>query len=87
LWRIDPLLGKDLETNERKAVAVQRRGKHNSITIIAVETVFSTRSVQKNYKEDNWGEPVSWQLDKENAGTGNKMLKLGGSQAYKRSSV
>jgi hypothetical protein len=34
LWRIDPLLGKGLETdNETTAVAVQRRGKHAFITL------------------------------------------------------
>jgi hypothetical protein len=25
-----------------------------------LETVFSTQSVQRGYKEDKWGEPVSW---------------------------
>jgi hypothetical protein len=34
LWRIEPLLGKDLETNnETIAVDMQRRGKHTSTTI------------------------------------------------------
>jgi hypothetical protein len=34
LWRIDPLLGKDFETNnETTAVAMQRRGKRASTTI------------------------------------------------------
>jgi hypothetical protein len=52
LWRIDPLVGKDLKTNnETTAVAMQRRGKH------AFETVFSTRPVQRGYKENNWGWP------------------------------
>jgi hypothetical protein len=33
MWRIDPLLGKDLKTNnETRAVAMQRRGKHASTT-------------------------------------------------------
>jgi hypothetical protein len=48
LWRIDPLLGKDLETNKKTAVALQRRGKHASTTIeLLLETMFSTRSVQR----------------------------------------
>jgi hypothetical protein len=33
LWRIGPLLGKDLETNETTAVSMQQRGKHASTTI------------------------------------------------------
>jgi hypothetical protein len=37
LWHIDPLLGKDLETkNETTAVAMQRRRKHASATIVTV---------------------------------------------------
>jgi hypothetical protein len=49
------MLGKDLETNnETTAVAKQRRGEHASATIkLLVETVFSTRSMQRGYKEDN----------------------------------
>jgi hypothetical protein len=41
LWRIDPLLGKNLGTNnETRAVAMQRRGKHASTTIeLLLETV------------------------------------------------
>jgi hypothetical protein len=40
LWRIDPLLGKDLETNEITAVAMQRSGTHASATIdLLLETV------------------------------------------------
>jgi hypothetical protein len=30
--------------------------------VLLLETVFSTRSVQRGYKEDNWGEPVSEEL-------------------------
>jgi hypothetical protein len=41
LRRIDPLLGKDLETDETTAVAVQRRGKHTFITLdLLLETCF-----------------------------------------------
>jgi hypothetical protein len=29
---------------------------------LLLETVFSTRSMQSGYKEDNWGDPVSCQL-------------------------
>jgi hypothetical protein len=49
LWRTDPLLGKDLETdNETTAVAMLRRGKHASTTIeLLLETVFSARSLQR----------------------------------------
>jgi hypothetical protein len=45
LWCIDPLLGKDLETNnETTAVAMQRRCKRASATMeLLLETVFSTR--------------------------------------------
>jgi hypothetical protein len=47
-------------------VSRQRIAKHvpaatnTNITIeLLLETVFSTRSVQYGYKEDNWGDPVS----------------------------
>jgi hypothetical protein len=41
LRRIDPLLGKDLETNNGTANAMQQRGKHASTTIeLLLETVF-----------------------------------------------
>jgi hypothetical protein len=40
LWRIEPLLGKDLETNnETTAVAMRRRGKHASTTELLLEMV------------------------------------------------
>jgi hypothetical protein len=60
-WRIDPLLGKDLETNnETTGVAMQRYGKHASTTIeLRFETLFSTHSVQRGYLEDDWCDPVS----------------------------
>jgi hypothetical protein len=49
MWRIDLLLGKDLETNnETTAVAMHQRGKHTSTTVeLLLETVFSTRCVQE----------------------------------------
>jgi hypothetical protein len=64
LWRIDPLLGTDLETNnETTTFAMQRRGKQASTTIeLLLETVFYNRSVQSGSKEDNWGDPVSCQF-------------------------
>jgi hypothetical protein len=47
LWRIEPLLGKGLETNKTTAVAMQRRGKHTYTTIeLPLETAFSTPSLQ-----------------------------------------
>jgi hypothetical protein len=43
LWRIYPLPGNDLETNETIAVAMQRRCKYASSTIeLLLGTVFST---------------------------------------------
>jgi hypothetical protein len=61
LWRIDTLLGKDFETNnETTVVSMQRHGKLASTTIdLLLETVVSTRSLQRDYKEDSWGYPVS----------------------------
>jgi hypothetical protein len=59
LWRIAPLLGKDLETNETTDIAMQRRSKHITRTVELLLETFSTRSVQRGYKEDNWGDPVS----------------------------
>jgi hypothetical protein len=34
---------------------------HATIELL-LETVFSTGSMQRGYKEDNWGNPVSWEL-------------------------
>jgi hypothetical protein len=64
LWRIEPLLGKDLETNhETTTVFMQRRDKHASTTIkLLSETVFSMWCVPRSYFEDNWSDPVSSQL-------------------------
>jgi hypothetical protein len=58
LWRIYPLLGKNLgKNNETTAVAMQRRGKRTIELLL--ETVFSTRSVQRDYKKDNWSDRSS----------------------------
>jgi hypothetical protein len=47
--------------NETTAVAMQRRSIHASTTIeLILETVFSTWSVQRGYKEDKWGNPRGW---------------------------
>jgi hypothetical protein len=64
LWGIDPLPGKDLErNNETTTVAMQRRCKHASTTTnLRLEKVFSSRSVQSGYKENNWGDPMNCQL-------------------------
>jgi hypothetical protein len=50
-------------------VSRQRIGKHvpaatntNTTIELLLETVFSTRSVQSGYEEDNWGDAVSCQL-------------------------
>jgi hypothetical protein len=59
MWRIDPLLGKDLETNNEATVVMQRHDKHASTTELLLETVFSTRCVQRRYKEESLGVPVS----------------------------
>jgi hypothetical protein len=41
---------------------MEQRGKHTSTTIdLVLETVFSARPVQSVYKEDNWGDQVSWE--------------------------
>jgi hypothetical protein len=60
LWRLDPVIDKDLEThNDRTAVAMQQRCKHASTTIeLLLGTVFSSRSVPRNYLDENWGNPV-----------------------------
>jgi hypothetical protein len=59
------LLYKDLEAkNETTAIAMQRRGKHASITIeLLLETAFSNRFMQCCYKKDNLGDLVSCQLE------------------------
>jgi hypothetical protein len=58
LWHIDPLLGKDLETNnETTATAMQRCSKHASTTIeLLSEMVFCTWFIHRGYKEDSWSE-------------------------------
>jgi hypothetical protein len=44
-------------------VSNQRVGKHASTVMeLLPETVFSIRSVQSVYKEDNWGNQFSWEL-------------------------
>jgi hypothetical protein len=54
------MLSKDLETNEKTAVAIQRRGKYDSITIeLLLKAVFYTLSTQRGFNEDNWGDPIS----------------------------
>jgi hypothetical protein len=54
LWHIDPLLGKDLETdNKPTAVAMQWHGKHTPTTAeLLLEMVFSAQSVQRGCLED-----------------------------------
>jgi hypothetical protein len=59
LWHIDPLLGKDLETDETTAVVMQRRGKHTSTTTVPVGNGVFMWFVPRSYLEDNWGDPVS----------------------------
>jgi hypothetical protein len=40
------------------AITMQRRGRYASITIdLLLEMVFSIRSVQRGYKEENWSDP------------------------------
>jgi hypothetical protein len=74
MWRTDPLLGKDLETNEyslrysvgeykKTAVCKQRIGKYAPTTVsLLLEMVFSIRSVQSGYEEEIWGNQCSWGL-------------------------
>jgi hypothetical protein len=59
MWSVDLLLSKHLETNSKTvAIAMQQHGKHTSKTIeLLLQTVFSARSVQSGYKEDNLGGP------------------------------
>jgi hypothetical protein len=55
-----PVARQGLRNNDTTAVTMQRRGKHASITIeLLLKTVFSTPSVQRGYKEGNWGHPIS----------------------------
>jgi hypothetical protein len=59
MWRIVPLLGKDLEKNETTAVAMHQHGKHVCTTkVLLLETVFSVWSVQRSYLKDNSGSLV-----------------------------
>jgi hypothetical protein len=63
---------------------------HATIDVL-LETVFSIRSVHGGFKEDKWGNQVNENV--RNIGKGeaghrkDKRLKLGGGQAYDRSSV
>jgi hypothetical protein len=56
---MDPLLGKDLETNEKEPLLCNGAVNARTTIELLLETVFSTRSFQKGYKEDNWDDPVS----------------------------
>jgi hypothetical protein len=67
-------------------VSRQRIGKHvpaatstHTTVELLLETVFSTRSVQSGYKEDNWGYSVSCQLRAEFAREAVKLEPEGGS--------
>jgi hypothetical protein len=57
LWHIDPLLGKDLETNnETTAVAMQQRGKHAYNNRVAVGNgVMQPVSRHLHYNNENGG--------------------------------
>jgi hypothetical protein len=51
------MLGKDLETNETTAIAMEQRSKHSSATIVLMlEMVSSVWFMQSGYKEDNLGD-------------------------------
>jgi hypothetical protein len=77
-------------------VCRQRIGKHvlaetnrNTTIELLLEMVFYARSVQGGYKEDNWGyenEHVRCIGQGEARHTKYRRLKLGGGQAYGRSS-
>jgi hypothetical protein len=58
------------QANKQRCYARQRIGKHvpaamNTYATIELllETVFSTRSVQRGYNEDNWDHPVESRVD------------------------
>jgi hypothetical protein len=58
-----PVAGQRPLNNKTTAVAMQRHSKHASTTIeLLLEMVFCTQSMQRGYKEDNWGDPVSLEL-------------------------
>jgi hypothetical protein len=67
LWHVDPLLGNGREMGGyTRAISGQGLGKHvptaknRRATIeLLLEAGFSTRSVPRSYKEDNWGDQVS----------------------------
>jgi hypothetical protein len=60
LWRIDPLLGKELETsNETTAIIMQRRGKHASTKIVLqLESVMQSVARQLQQLDYNNGKEV-----------------------------
>jgi hypothetical protein len=43
-------------------VSKQRIDKYSSTIWLLLETVFSIWSVQRGYKKDNWGDPISREL-------------------------
>jgi hypothetical protein len=66
-------------------VSRQQIGKHfpaamntHATIELLFETVFSIRSVQIGYKEDSWGDPVSWELSsvRDTVKTGPESAKL-----------
>jgi hypothetical protein len=65
LWRVQLLLCKRrINNGDKRPVSKQRIGKlvsaatDTNTTELLLETVFSARSLQNGYKEDNWGDPV-----------------------------
>jgi hypothetical protein len=72
LWRIDPLLGKDLKTNNKNKCCLATDSKHvNDIWAIAgqlpittiaklLEAVFSVGSTPKLYNEDPRPAELNW---------------------------
>jgi hypothetical protein len=60
MWSIDPLLGKDRETNEitnvaRQQPAITWEPQQYSATMKGLLAVFAAWSMPRRYPEDNWG--------------------------------
>jgi hypothetical protein len=69
LYHVQPLLcNRRINNGVIEPVSRQRVGKHvsmatntNTTVELPSETMFSTRSMPSGCKEDNWGDPVSYQ--------------------------
>jgi hypothetical protein len=78
-------MGRACRTSGGEEIALVSRqllGKHVPVATdthatieVLLETVFSSRSVQRGYEEDNWGNQVSWVCEEKSQLEGSHRLE------------